>query len=107
MLRVYDNLIIDSDADAANKISDPRELLLITCGLKQNSSVTASSIGDDGFLYCIQRGFRTRGGNALLPQEFKVRWSKKRDNIYPCLEFVTALLLSDMSPSDISEFFIL
>ena len=107
MLRVYDNLIIDSDADVAGKFSEPRELLLITCGLKQNSSVTASSIGDDGFLYCIQRGFRTRCGNALLPQEFKVRWSKKRDNIYPCLEFVTALLLSDMSPSDISEFFIL
>ncbi len=107
MVRIFDNLIIDSDADTADKIPDQREILLITCGLKQNSSVTASSIGDDGFLYCVQRGFRTGGGKAVLPQEFKVRWRKKRENIYPCLEFVTALLLSDTDPSDISEYFVL
>lgn len=106
MVRIFDNLIIDCDTETPEKTPDPRELL-ITCGLKQNSSVTASSISDDGFVYCIQRGFRTRGGKTLLPQEFKVRWDKKRDNIYPCLEFVTALLLSGTSPSDISEYFML
>lgn len=100
MIRIFDNVIIDAEDGSG---AGCEGLPLITCGLSQKSSVTASSIGDDGFVYCVQRGFFTRGGAAVLPQEFKVRWTAKRENIYPCLELVTTLLLAGIEPALIAE----
>ena len=102
MVRVFDNIIMDFEQDTFNA-AEFEGLLLITCGLSQKSSVTASSIDDDGFVYCIQRGFSSINGHMLLPQEFKVSWSGKRENIYPYLEFVTALLISGMTPNEVAE----
>ena len=100
MIRVFDNVIMDAEGGADGGCEG---LPLITCGLSQKSSVTASSICDDGFVYCVQRGFFTRDGAAVLPQEFKVRWMMKRENIYPCLELVTTLLLAGIEPELITE----
>lgn len=103
MVRVFDNLIIDFESSINLNEINSNGLMLITCGLSQKSSVTASSIGDDCFLYCIQRGFKTHLGNMLLPQEFKVRWNKRHENIYPYLELVTAMLIIGLSPAEISD----
>ena len=100
MIRIFDNVIIDAEDGSGVGCEG---LPLITCGLSQKSSVTASSIGDDGFVYCIQRGFFTCDGDSVLPQEFKVRWTAKRENIYPCLELVTTLLLAGIDPALIAE----
>ena len=102
MVRIFDNIIMDFEREEFD-IAEFEGLLLITCGLSQKSSVTASSIDDDGFVYCIQRGFCSHSGSLLLPQEFKVRWASKHENIYPYLEFITALLISGKTPDEIAE----
>lgn len=102
MVRIFENIIMDCERDTLSN-DEALEFPLITCGLSQKSSVTASSIDDDGFVYCVQRGFYTHSGQIILPQEFKVYWTGVHENIYPYLEFVTALLLIDMKPSAITE----
>lgn len=106
-LIVFDDTIIVSEENTG-KI--PKNLIssanVITCGLSQKSAVTASSINDYGFVYCIQRGFFTGkcfGANLLLPQEFNITWNRKTDNINYCLETVTLMLLCGADPSDISK----
>lgn len=63
-------LIVDTD--------NPVELFppfpdwsVITYGLNNKASVTASSIADGAMQVCIQRGFKSLGGSAYEPQEFK------------------------------------
>ena len=104
MIRINNSLIINAESpnEIKNVIID--DLDIITCGLSLKSSVTASSIDDSGFLYCIQRGFSTCGSDEIiLPQEFKIGWDKKAEHIYPCLELVTLMLVSGKTPDEISE----
>ena len=86
MIRINNSLIINAESpnEIKNVIID--DLDIITCGLSLKSSVTASSIDDSGFLYCIQRGFSTCGSDEIiLPQEFKI------------------MLVSGKTPDEISE----
>lgn len=103
MITAFDSLIVDADNLSELEDFDTDKLLLITCGLSQKATVTASSIDDECFSYCIQRAFKTVSGKTLLPQEFKIRCSKKAGNLYPALETVTLLLLFDVPPAEISD----
>ena len=69
----------------------------ITCGLSLRSTVTASSIEEDGFTYCLQRGIVTVDEKEILPQEFNVYWAVKPEDIYPYLAIVTMLLICGVS----------
>lgn len=103
MIKIFDSLIMDYQQNNLPREIPEDGFYLITCGLSQKSSITASSIGDDGFVYCIQRSFKTRSGKILEPQEFKVCWLKKPENLYPYLETVTLLLILDVPPVQISD----
>lgn len=81
---------------------DPHHILL-TCGLSFNATVTASSIDDDGFVYCLQRSIFTLSHRVILPQEFHISWQKKREDLYPCLETVTLLLVCEIPIETIRE----
>lgn len=98
MLKVGNNLIVNSD-DIEDKTSCPNSTsIVLTCGLKLNSTITASSINDDGFTFCLQRGIFSLSNKEISPQEFNVKWHKKPDELFPMLASVTAMLLCDVEP---------
>ena len=57
LIKIFDSLIMDYQQNNLPREIPDDGFYLITCGLSQKSSITASSIGDDGFVYCIQRSF--------------------------------------------------
>lgn len=106
MVKIGNNLIINAD-DMSEKLNCPLDkYIVLTCGLKLNSTITASSISDEGFTFCLQRSIYTLGNKELSPQEFNVRWGKKPDELFPMLASVTTMLLCDINPSifDVIEF---
>lgn len=98
MIQIGNNIIVN--ADDPNDIMNVSGLdpVVLSCGLAGTSTVTASSIQDDGFTFCLQRSIFTVGGNRLSPQEFNVKWFKKPDDIFSSLAAVTTLLLCDVKP---------
>ncbi len=106
MVKIGNNLIINADDIFEKKLCPLDKYIVLTCGLKLNSTVTASSISDEGFTFCLQRSIYTLKNKVLSPQEFNVKWSKKPDEIYPLLASVTTMLLCDINPSvfEIIEF---
>lgn len=97
------NIIVNAENPDEIKESKSLNPAVLTCGLSLKSTITASSIDDNGFSYCIQRGFFKHGGGLVLPQEFNINWTKKAENIYPYLEAVTLLVLNGISPDEISK----
>lgn len=78
-------------------------LCLISCGFSHRSTITASSISDDGFTCCIQREFKNINGVSIPPQEFNVKVSRKPLDLYPYLT-VAALLLASGCPIKIFKY---
>lgn len=103
MITFGKNLIINDETANELKISYKGSSAMLTCGLSLKSTITASSIDDNGFVYCIQRGFFTYDGTLVLPQEFNIKWTGKAENIYPYLETVTLLILCGIPPKEISD----
>ncbi len=103
MIRIGDSLILNDDNHDSLQEVDLTDVCPLTCGLSLRATVTASSIQDTGFTYCLQRGMMTLSGLELAPQEFNVSWRKKPEDLYPYLEVVTLLLLCDVSVDVISH----
>ena len=95
MLQVGETIIINTDDDTDIDLVADSGLIVLTCGLKLNSTVTASSISDEGFTYCLQRTIHTLSGKSVTPQEFNIKWINKPDDIFATLAFVTMLILCD------------
>ena len=93
MIKLGNILILNSDQKEDLNNLDFTGLCPLTCGLSLRSTVTASSITDESFTYCLQRSIYTLDGKELSPQEFNVFWSEKPVEIYPYLALVTLLLL--------------
>lgn len=98
MLKIGNNLIINTDSISDKENCPDSDCIILTCGLKLNSTVTASSIDEYGFTFCLQRSVRSVSNNLISPQEFNVRYFKKPDDIFPFLAIVTAMLLCDIDP---------
>ncbi len=96
MLQVGNNIIINIDDENDIMSAENTDLIVLTCGLKLNSTITASSIADDGFTYCLQRSIFTLSHKRIAPQEFNVKWTKKPDDIFASLAIVTAFILCDV-----------
>ncbi len=103
MIQMGTNCIVNADSLSNLKDTNLTGLCPITCGLSIRSTVTASSISEDGFIYCLQRSIFDMNGLEISPQEFKVSWRKKPDDIYPYLELVTLLLLCNISSEIVSR----
>ena len=95
MIQVGENLIINTDDEEDVSLASNSDHIVITCGLRLNSTITASSISDDGFTYCLQRTIHTLSGIPVTPQEFNIKWFKKPDDIFIPLAVVTMLILCD------------
>lgn len=104
MIQIGSNIIINGDSAEELAEAAGQTVCVITCGLSLKSTITASSIGDTGFTYCIQRSIFTVNKTRLVPQEFNIRWHRKPLDIYPCLEVVTALLLCDTPIEEFDTF---
>lgn len=104
MVQVGNSCIINADENVTLNNINLTHLCPITCGLSIRSTVTASSILEDGFIYCLQRSIFNINGEEISPQEFKVSWKTKPDDIYPYLELVTLLLLCNISSETVSKF---
>lgn len=102
MIQVGSSCIINADDKTTLNNTNFNGLCPITCGLSIRSTVTASSILEDGFIYCLQRSIFNLNGDEISPQEFKVSWQTKPDDIYPYLELVTLLLLCNISAKIVS-----
>lgn len=96
-------MIIDSDHPDSLSAADLAGVCPLTCGLSLRATVTVSSIGEEGFTYCLQRSIFTLGGEELPPQEFNVRWREKPQELYPSLALVTILLVCGISPEVIAS----
>lgn len=103
------NAIINADDALVNKIF-LRNLSsnLITCGMNQKASVTASSIlyseGQYKFNYCIQRAFLNLEGDIIEPMEIPVEINMYGQyNIYNSLFSITSLLLLGNDIKDIKK----
>lgn len=93
MIRIGKVVILNGDTQENMDVDEFKELCPLTCGLSLRSTVTASSINEEGFTYCLQRSISTVDNRELVPQEFNVYWSKKPEDIYPYLAVVTLLLI--------------
>lgn len=103
MIRIGNILILNGDTQAEFNGADGEELCPLTCGLSRRSTVTASSIGEEGFTYCLQRGIYTLSGQTLPPQEFNVAWGSEPEDLYPYLAIVTLMLICGVQ-TDIFEY---
>ena len=98
MIKVGNNLIVNTDSEIDIKNCPDGDCIVLTCGLKLNSTVTASSIDEYGFTFCLQRSVYTLSNNIISPQEFNVHYTQKPDDLFPLLSVVTAMLLCDIDP---------
>lgn len=99
MIQLGNTLILNGDENYDLEHLDCTGLCPLTCGLSLCATVTASSINDESFTYCLQRSIYAIDGTEIFPQEFNVFWSKKPAEIYPYLAIVTLLLLCGFPPS--------
>lgn len=99
MIQLKNNLIVNADDTASFNTLDCTGFCPLTCGLSFRCTVTASSIDEDSFTYCLQRSIYSLDGTEIPPQEFNVFWSEKPTDIFPYLALVTILLLCGVSPS--------
>ncbi len=103
MIRVGNTLILNGDNKETWENLDLSNLCPLTCGLSLRSTITASSIQEDGFTYCLQRAIFALDGSEISPQEFNIHWQHKPDDIYPHLALVTILLLCGVPLTTFSD----
>lgn len=97
MIKIGNTVILNGDEKTILQKKELEGFCLLTCGLSLRSTITASSIQDDGFTYCLQRGIFTLDGKEIAPQEFNISWRKKPEDIYPYLALVTLMLICGAS----------
>lgn len=77
---------------------------IISCSLSMRSTITASSIDDGRFTYCIQREFSDINKTPHQPQEFGISFCGKAENIYHYLAAVTALVACGIPKDKLTDF---
>ena len=73
-------LIINSDNNISNINIEDTTIQIITYGMNQKATVTASSIKEDQILICVQRNIKRINGKIIEMQEFKRKAEKIRNN---------------------------
>lgn len=95
-------IIVNADNEESLKLSSGiKELYTITYGLKNKSTVTASSVSivqqNTKFNFCLQRGINSINGEEIIVQEIPVETNMiGYQNIYNSLSAITAGLLFDL-----------
>ena len=89
ILKKSNYLIINSDLEMDREIFKDVKLKIITYGLNQKSTITASSITNDDVLICIQRNIQDIKNNIIEAHEFNMK--NNNQSIYNILA-ISAIL---------------
>ena len=80
-------LVINTDNNVVNINIENNNMEIITYGMNQKATVTASSIKEDEILICLQRNIENINGKVIEMQEFKKKGEKIRnEEIYIILD---------------------
>ena len=85
-------VIINSDLEIKSEILENIKTKTITYGLKQKSTITASSIKEDSIIVCIQREIKNIQNNIIEPKEIKIK-VKNSKNINEILAIYSIITL--------------
>lgn len=98
-------LVINADLEIKGEILKDIEIKTITYGLKQKSTITASSIKEESIIICIQREIRNIQNEIIEPNEIKidVKNSKKIHEILAIYSII--MLYNDKITTDLLEKF--
>lgn len=86
-------LIINSDINRHLDILSNLNVVVISFGFNQKSSVTASSVNEDNILVCIQRNMKDINDKTIEPQEIRVEVENKSCNIHNIIGCICVLLI--------------
>ena len=87
-------LIINTDIDINKTLIEELQFDILTFGLNQKSTITASSIGDNNMIICLQRNIKNAYQELIEPNEFNIKFDENIDNnVYNCLAYFSILLL--------------
>lgn len=79
-------LIVNTDNNVADLSTENNKKQIITYGMNQKATVTASSIKEDEMLICLQRNIENVNDKIIEMQEFKKKFEKTINNdIYSIL----------------------
>lgn len=92
VIRKSEYLIINSDLEIKSEILENIETKTITYGLKQKSTITASSIKEDSIIICIQREIKNIQNKIIEPKEIKIK-VKNSKNINEILAIYSIMAL--------------
>lgn len=86
MLKSTKYLLLNSDITINEYIFKEVNMKILTYGLKQKATITASSIGERQIIISIQRAFKDINANIIEQQEIPVEPTKNDiRNLYNCL----------------------
>lgn len=87
-------LIINSDIEIDRGLLENLRFDIITYGLNQKSTITASSISEDNVIICLQRNIKNINSKIIEANEFNIKLNKNNnETIYNILACFTILLL--------------
>jgi hypothetical protein len=87
-------LIINSDIEVDKNLLQGLKFDIITYGLNQKATITASSINEDNVIICLQRNIKNIINNIIEINEFNIRLDKNTNkSIYNILSYFTILLI--------------
>lgn len=98
-------LVINSDIEIKKEILEDIEAKTITYGLKQKSTITASSIKEESIIICVQREIKNIQNKTIEPNEIKIN-VKNSKNINEILAIYSIIMLyNDKISVDLLENF--
>lgn len=86
-------LVINSDEEINLNLLENMDLNVITFGFNSKSTITASSVRDEGILLCIQRNMKLISGDKIEPQEISIRKVEQKVPTNIMMGIATILLL--------------
>lgn len=94
-------LIINSDEEIRLNSLENIDLNVITFGFNSKSTITVSSVRDEGILLCIQRNMLLASGDKIEPQEISIRKVEQKIPTNIMMGIATLLLLYGISEFEI------
>lgn len=94
-------LVINSDEEISLNSLENIDLNVITFGFNSKSTITASSVMDEGVLLCVQRNMILATGSKIEPQEISIRKVEQKLPTNIMMGIATLLLLYGMSGLEI------
>lgn len=95
--------IVNSDDTDIMRSLSCKEAYVITYGLCNKATLTASSIGQHHIVLCLQRAITTLEGKTIEPQEFTISLSREF-NPETVMLIAAVCLTSGVSASALSKF---